>query len=392
MDTFSNIKTEAGVKQTDDGVIQTKRPEDIYASIPSTDGGTISNLTPYEGNVNWTYTGTDPIGCETVIQDGVMYTGTSSGIVYSINISDRTQNWTYEPETGIHSILYHNGNLYIFEGNNVRCLDAADGSVIWTQSTNDNTGGSPLSLGGGRVYHLSNDGNLYADDMETGDRLWSTEITSDYSYGSDSPSYYNGDLYFNDGSGYYYSIDASDGSENWSQGFDEQVDGTYMGFRDDSRSVVRDGIIFCGGSDGDNAGVIAIETSGYDYGALTPDGYSAWPPCFPVPYGSEDLGVIYTSTTGVIVGAYINEYGNHWSYDLGDPNTHAKAISVVNGYVVVIDDMGTVTALDADTGELDLQTTIGINNGTASQEWIPTHENAHWQFTKSPDRLPNQRW
>lgn len=189
-------------------------------------------------------------------------------IVSAIRLLDGAEQWNTTTGLGYHqeqSPALSNGVVIftgIDNGNSVRAYDVSDGSLAWSRSI-ERGGASPATPdGGGNIYVIDINGELYKLDALDGSTVWSVQLqtsflsneifsavcvgesnvfattwpggTSDHGVGAVShdgnnqwtydnknivdrwtPTYYNGDVYVGAVDGSLVSIDASTGNENW---------------------------------------------------------------------------------------------------------------------------------------------------------------------------------
>jgi FOG: WD40-like repeat len=148
-----------------------------------------------------------------IVTNGVIYAGSSDGNVYALNANSGDKLWNYttgaskppSPWAGdvlaysdsqdghLASILYaysQNGNLY--------ALNAITGEKLWNQTVPINSypfnPPSPV-VADNVVYVGSGGGNLYAFDANNGDKLWNYTIESANNTALSAPSIVNGVLY-----------------------------------------------------------------------------------------------------------------------------------------------------------------------------------------------------
>ena len=174
-----------------------------------------------DGTTLWTYsTGTkswENVSATPAVVDGIVYVGDENGVFHAINAKTGTAIWTKKMngidsdegehwENAIHSsAAVHNGKVYFGVGGSdssptdkkyrFYCLDASDGSIIWSykfSKNNEKVWASPM-IANGVVYiptlrgYVENDvppeewtkngqGYMYAFDADTGQLLWSDNM------------------------------------------------------------------------------------------------------------------------------------------------------------------------------------------------------------------------
>jgi outer membrane protein assembly factor BamB len=140
----------------------------------------------------WSYQTDSWIIGSPVLGSGRVYTGSSDGKVYALNLSDGKKVWEFDTQDDIEaSPLLSNGAVYV--GNlsgEFYCLDAETGRVRWEYKCDNSIYGSanwaldPQSRKT-RIMVGSYDNRLYCFDGETGDLVWSYE-TDNYINGAPS--------------------------------------------------------------------------------------------------------------------------------------------------------------------------------------------------------------
>ena len=154
-------------------------------------------------------------------------------------LPEGTLKWTFTTGGPIHSSpALSNGMVYVgSQDGNIYALDAATGEKLWAFKTNSWVESSPVIVGG-VLYCGSNDGNLYALNAETGEKHWS--FLAPYAIRS-SPAVADGVVYFGCDDHHVYAVDAATGEELWKSGTDHTVI---------SAPAVSEGILLVGSIDG----------------------------------------------------------------------------------------------------------------------------------------------
>jgi outer membrane protein assembly factor BamB len=147
--------------------------------------------------------------------------------------------WTFATGGGIHSSpAVVDGTVYVgSRDGNLYALNADTGEKLWAFKTGSWVESSPVVVGG-VVYVGSNDGYLYALDARTGAKLWS--FGTKYSIRS-SPAVADGIIYFGSNDYCVYAVDALTGKKLWRHETDSRVT---------TSPVVSDGIVVVGTGEG----------------------------------------------------------------------------------------------------------------------------------------------
>jgi outer membrane protein assembly factor BamB len=110
------------------------------------------------------------------LKDGVLYFGTSDGIVFAINWKQKTVDWKYgdlQRPFEIHSSPAVTDELVIIGSGDKRlhAIHRETGEAVWTFPTRAAIDGSPV-VAGNRVYVGSRDKTLYAVRLGDGEEVW----------------------------------------------------------------------------------------------------------------------------------------------------------------------------------------------------------------------------
>jgi len=162
------------------------------------------------------------------VENGKIYVGTAWGNIHErrgdvicLNASDGTIIWTYQlPDPVESSPAISNGKIYVgSDDNNVYCLDAEDGHKIWNFPTGADVVSSP-SIAYENVYVGSCDGKMYCLNANTGEEIWSFETGHII---LDSPAVADGKVYIGSHDTIFYCLNAEDGRLIWSYSADSAI-------------------------------------------------------------------------------------------------------------------------------------------------------------------------
>ncbi|MFC7166690.1 PQQ-binding-like beta-propeller repeat protein [Halospeciosus flavus] len=110
-----------------------------------------------------------------VVANGAVYVRDGVGGLHALDVTDGTERWTVEttraPETwfaGGGSPTAHGGHVFVAGRDGVFAVDAADGTVAWSDSL---AATDSAVVAGGSVF-VPTDGALAAYDAATGERRW----------------------------------------------------------------------------------------------------------------------------------------------------------------------------------------------------------------------------
>ncbi|MCX7912781.1 MAG: PQQ-binding-like beta-propeller repeat protein [Dehalococcoidales bacterium] len=147
--------------------------------------------------------------------------------------------WSFATGGAIHSSpAVVNGVVYFgSRDGNIYALNASTGEKIWSFKTGSWVESSPVVVNG-VVYCGSNDGSLYALDAASGQKLWS--FATRYAVRS-SPAVAGGKVYIGSDDYCLYALDAATGRQLWKFEADNLII---------SSPVVTGGVVLVGSSDG----------------------------------------------------------------------------------------------------------------------------------------------
>ena len=251
------------------------------------------------------------------------------------NVSGLALKWTYATGAFVESsAAVVSGVVYIgSDDGNLYALNASTGQKLWSFST-----GSTQSIldapavANGVVYIGSYDGVLYALNAATGKQLWSFVTGSNPVVGA--PTVVNGVVYVSGGvPETLCALDASTGKMLWS-------DGNSIGGWDSA--AVANGVVYIGSFD-NNARAINASTGAVIWTYSVPDGFLDSSP-------AVVNGVVYFGTwDGAVYALKANNGALLWSYETGSHITSSPAVA--NGVVYIGSWDNNVYALNASTGE-----------------------------------------
>ncbi|MBD3389184.1 MAG: PQQ-binding-like beta-propeller repeat protein [Candidatus Altiarchaeales archaeon] len=125
----------------------------------------------------WEFRARGSIYTDVIVEDSIVYFGSSGGILYALNKSTGHLIWNYTSTAGIYSTPAITDDMLIFGCDNhiVYAVNKSNGHRIWTFLTEDKIRSSP-TVSDGVVYVGSDDGNLYALKESSGKHLWNIYI------------------------------------------------------------------------------------------------------------------------------------------------------------------------------------------------------------------------
>jgi outer membrane protein assembly factor BamB len=287
----------------------------------------------------------------------------TSSTIDSGNVSDLRIAWT-KPLTGrgpfgffaATPLIDENGIAYAQDlASNVFAYDLETGEKLWEVTYDRPTiGPNGLAYEDGEVYGVTNQ-DAFAIDAATGDEIWKkTIVTGEFGVAEGQnlgltiqPAIEDGVLYLSEaakaGGGDILALDAADGSELWRfDTTDEPTgDGTPSGGAWNTPALDGEGNVYFG-----------VANGYYSYNT---------PKRFQNARLYTDSAVKLAAETGELDWYYQAVPNDFWDWDL-----HLSPILVEQdgrNLVVVSGKMGIVYALDRDSGELVWKTPVGKHNG-----------------------------
>ncbi|MEA3327721.1 MAG: PQQ-binding-like beta-propeller repeat protein [Chloroflexota bacterium] len=121
--------------------------------------------------------------------------------------------WTFEASAAIYSspAIYDGAVYFGSDDGNLYAVDITSGELLWAFPTGDRVVSSP-AIANGILYFGGNDGYLYALKLSSGEVLWSFETGNRV---TSSPAISGGMVYFGSDDGFLYALDALTGEEVW---------------------------------------------------------------------------------------------------------------------------------------------------------------------------------
>lgn len=201
-----------------------------------------------------------------VIADDSVYIGSCDNKLYSIDASTGEIIWIYETDDSINSTpLVTKGKvMFLSYDGFFYCLNQSDGMLIWKFKTEGESTFNVKDYYNGEfkpdfwdfylssavvmddiVYFGSSDSNIYALDIESGEKIWNYK--TDGSVHS-SPAIYNNSLVVGSWDSKVYCLDALTGTENWVYETGKDIE-TYIWLGIQASPSIDDGIVYIGSRD-----------------------------------------------------------------------------------------------------------------------------------------------
>lgn len=153
-----------------------------------------------------------------ILGDNIFVVNATHVIAVNLTYGDIEWSQYVGATSGIGSVVAANNKVYAVADTDITCIDATDGHVIWTNSTG--TGDSIFTdpaVDNGKVY-VAVEKQIFCFDGGTGELDWEQTIlpagpTEIFYFGAVTTV--DGAIYVASLAGTLYSLDSSDGSENW---------------------------------------------------------------------------------------------------------------------------------------------------------------------------------
>lgn len=185
-----------------------------------THAGKIVALDASSGAQLWEVATNAPVERGPATADGVMYVGNNTGQLFAFDLASHEQLWTQSLGTGrLSTPMAVDGVVYTGTGladasalHRVVALRASDGREQWSFEA---AGGPPLYVGARGdefLYVSSDDGNVYALDLDTGRQTW---FFHTYAAVGTGATLVDGILYIASEDHAAYAMNAQTGAEVW---------------------------------------------------------------------------------------------------------------------------------------------------------------------------------
>jgi eukaryotic-like serine/threonine-protein kinase len=217
--------------------------------------------------VKWRFHTSGPVISSPAVAGGVAYVGSTDGHLYAIDMATGTQRWTFKTRSRITSSPAVDGGSVFFSSydGNIYRVDAATGAVQWKFATPGERRFAGKHLHGflpagetmpdpfdvflsspavshGTVYIGSGDGNVYALNEQSGQRVWSFHTGNVV---HTSPAVVDGTVYVGSWDTYFYALDAASGAVKWRfKTGEDSVISNQVGIQ--SSAAVANGVVYFG--------------------------------------------------------------------------------------------------------------------------------------------------
>jgi len=312
------------------------------------------------GSEEWSKsTGSSGVNSDVSIADGGVAAAGSDGVVYYYNLSDGSEEWTFDTTGGYIDAggpVIDSGIVVVpdGEGGNLYGIDLSTGNEEWSYSLSASVT-SGIAIDSGTVVFGDDNGNVYGIDLSTGNEEWS------YSTGASSVdsgvAIDSGVAVVGDNNAVINGIDISTGNEEWTYSTSYRIE---SGIAIDSDTVV------AGDADGNVYGVdlsTGNEVWGYDTQTQVQSGIA-------IDSGTVVLADIDNDAYGIS----LSDGSEEWTHTTESTHTVESGIDIYSGVAVYGNDGGEIIALSVSDGTeewtysagvTEVQSGIAIDSGVA---------------------------
>lgn len=174
----------------------------------------------------WKFRTDSAIHATPIIDDSILYIGSTNAIFYAINIKNGKEVWHFTADYSINSRATINNNLVIFEsGFKLYALDKKTGALKWSYVAS--TSKPDMKLGftdyhhsspivcKDKVYYGDGWGNLNGVDLKSGKLKFQYTIKTDSAAIRTTPVIKDNIIYFGDWAGHVYAVSLTNKSLLW---------------------------------------------------------------------------------------------------------------------------------------------------------------------------------
>lgn len=169
----------------------------------------------YENVVaQWKFQDDNDLGTGFAVYKNIAITANTKGEVYALDLRDGTKKWSFQTSGKVYSTPAVSEN-YVVVGSsdgNIYCLDARNGREVWSYETDKAVLGSPV-IYKKRAYIGGSDGHFRAFSLKDGSLLWDFDQVKNFV--SSTPLVYDERLYFGSWGNGFYALDVENGAMVW---------------------------------------------------------------------------------------------------------------------------------------------------------------------------------
>ena len=209
----------------------------VYATVleRAGGGGRVVALDYAKGSIRWSRDLSSPTESSPLVDHGVVFFGSHSGLVYALNARDGSVRWTYHAAGAVKaSPTLKGGVLYFGDySGHVQAVSEQTGRRLWVSGSEGAVLGSGTfystpAVVYGRVFLGNTDGRVYAYDASTGNLDWAVQ-TGAYVYASpavtDAPGI-GPTVYLGSYDGTFYALNARSGHIAWKYSAGGRISGS----------------------------------------------------------------------------------------------------------------------------------------------------------------------
>ncbi len=291
------------------------------------------------GQQVWAYQTADAVEATPCVVGGSVFVGSSDNFLYALDAKDGSLKWKYETEGEILGATNwtHSSNseqILILVGsydNKLYCVDSADGELVWMYETDSYINGSP-AVGEGKTAFGGCDALIHVVSVADGGEV--TQIDAG-SYIAASAALLDGQVYVGNYDNAFIKADIAAGKIMW-----EYTEGDCPFF---SSPAVGESVVVFGGRD-NRVHCVNRDDGTVVWTFLTQGEVDS----SPVICGDK---VIVGSEDGRVYMIRLSDGTEVWSYEIGQAVMSSPAVA--NGLVVVGSDDGYVYAFGATRQDRD---------------------------------------
>ena len=175
----------------------------VYIVSQEPTSGALYKLDANTGDLLWkkelpyqpTFMGGTDLHASPTVADGMVFASSNCAEYYGINATTGNIEWTYKDPSAeefiVCSTVYENGKLFLIDKFSIVCVDAKNGSAVWSAFIGDELYVSP-SYADGKLYVVTDQRSIYVLNATDGSKL-ARFGTSSNSWSS--PTIYEGRVY-----------------------------------------------------------------------------------------------------------------------------------------------------------------------------------------------------
>ncbi|MCL1940470.1 MAG: PQQ-binding-like beta-propeller repeat protein [Synergistaceae bacterium] len=300
----------------------------------------------WSGNEVWRSAVGASVTTDVVFDDGVVYLGDESGIVYALNAENGNILWSRAiGGTAVGKPVIIENSVVCAGRDGVLCaFNKKNGDAVWTRQPNRQDGSDTFAdgpaAGGGKVFIGDGSGKIYAMSAATGAVVWSWQTSIAI---LTAPLYSDGILYVVEQNALFSAIDANTGKKLWGGGAGAAINTPTISSNKDH--------VYFSSEDGSMTSVKIKEKSNV-WKVLTGTPISTAP--------EIDGGKIFAGTAvGNIIALSADNGGLLWNTSIGGGNVNARPIAA-GGLLFAGSGDGTLYAIETNNGKIMWSSKLGL--------------------------------